>query len=183
MTDSAILLSESRRTKDSYLGDISDPLTLNRYNYVKSSPLNYADPSGHRMPSLGNLSASIKRKTIEITGKAIDYVNDKVTCAIEDLMNLAQDACRDLDCGLATVVYNVMLGAGFALVDNLLFQTQTFVWQLSSSWDAYDSQRYRQEMEDWIIENGATDTTYFYLGQVISDVLQTYYAVKIYPGF
>ncbi len=34
-------------TEDSYLGDISDPLTLNRYNYVKSSPLNYADPSGH----------------------------------------------------------------------------------------------------------------------------------------
>ncbi len=34
-------------TEDSYLGDISDPLTLNRYNYVKSSPLNYVDPSGH----------------------------------------------------------------------------------------------------------------------------------------
>ncbi len=33
-------------TEDSYLGNISDPLTLNRYNYVKSSPLNYVDPSG-----------------------------------------------------------------------------------------------------------------------------------------
>ena len=33
-------------TEDSYLGDISDPLTLNRYNYVKSSPLNYVDPEG-----------------------------------------------------------------------------------------------------------------------------------------
>ena len=28
-------------------GDITDPLTLNRYNYVKGSPLNYMDPSGH----------------------------------------------------------------------------------------------------------------------------------------
>lgn len=35
-------------TEDTYLGDITDPLTLNRYNYVKSSPLNYTDPSGHR---------------------------------------------------------------------------------------------------------------------------------------
>ncbi|WP_333646624.1 RHS repeat-associated core domain-containing protein, partial [Lacrimispora sp.] len=34
-------------TEDTYLGDITDPLTLNRYNYVKSSPLNYIDPSGH----------------------------------------------------------------------------------------------------------------------------------------
>ena len=33
-------------TEDIYLGDISDPLTLNRYNYVKSNPLNYIDPSG-----------------------------------------------------------------------------------------------------------------------------------------
>uniref|UniRef100_UPI0025A58F3E RHS repeat-associated core domain-containing protein n=1 Tax=Enterocloster clostridioformis TaxID=1531 RepID=UPI0025A58F3E len=34
-------------SEDSYLGDITDPLTLNRYNYVKGSPLNYMDPSGH----------------------------------------------------------------------------------------------------------------------------------------
>ena len=34
-------------TEDSYLGNITDPLTFNRYNYVKSSPLNYIDPSGH----------------------------------------------------------------------------------------------------------------------------------------
>ena len=35
-------------SEDSYLGDITDPLTLNRYNYVKSSPLNYIDPSGNQ---------------------------------------------------------------------------------------------------------------------------------------
>jgi len=42
-TDAADFLTE-----DSYLGKVTDPLTLNRYNYVKSSPLNYIDPSGHR---------------------------------------------------------------------------------------------------------------------------------------
>ena len=34
--------------EDTYLGDITDPLTLNRYAYVKNSPLNYVDPSGHK---------------------------------------------------------------------------------------------------------------------------------------
>lgn len=32
--------------EDTYLGNIIDPLTLNRYNYVKSSPLNYTDQTG-----------------------------------------------------------------------------------------------------------------------------------------
>ena len=33
--------------EDTYLGDIADPLTLNRYAYTKNSPLNYIDPSGN----------------------------------------------------------------------------------------------------------------------------------------
>ena len=33
--------------EDTYLGNLTDPLTLNRYAYVKNSPLNYIDPSGH----------------------------------------------------------------------------------------------------------------------------------------
>jgi len=41
-TDTADFLTE-----DSYLGKTTDPLTQNRYNYVKGSPLNYMDPSGH----------------------------------------------------------------------------------------------------------------------------------------
>ena len=41
-------------TEDSYLGDISDPLTLNRYSYVKASPLNYIDPSGHSLRGISN---------------------------------------------------------------------------------------------------------------------------------
>ena len=34
-------------SEDSYLGDIRDPLSLNRYNYTKSNPLNYIDPTGY----------------------------------------------------------------------------------------------------------------------------------------
>ena len=34
-------------TEDSYLGDISNPLTLNRYSYCIGNPLFYIDPSGY----------------------------------------------------------------------------------------------------------------------------------------
>ena len=34
-------------TEDSYLGNLTEPLTLNRYNYCVSSYLNYTDPSGN----------------------------------------------------------------------------------------------------------------------------------------
>ena len=43
-------------TEDSYLGNITDPLTLNRYNYTKSSPVNYTDPSGHFVLTLSALA-------------------------------------------------------------------------------------------------------------------------------
>ena len=34
-------------TEDTYLGDIRNPLTLNRYSYCIGNPLFYSDPSGH----------------------------------------------------------------------------------------------------------------------------------------
>ena len=39
-------------TEDTYLGNIIEPLTLNRYNYCSSSPLNYVDPSGNTASSI-----------------------------------------------------------------------------------------------------------------------------------
>ncbi|WP_270170225.1 RHS repeat-associated core domain-containing protein [Paenibacillus sp. SYP-B4298] len=36
-------------SKDTYEGDIKNPLTLNLYAYVHNNPLRYADPSGHKV--------------------------------------------------------------------------------------------------------------------------------------
>mgnify|MGYP000871242346 FL=1 len=36
-------------TEDSYPGEETDPLSQNRYSYVQNNPVNYTDPSGHRM--------------------------------------------------------------------------------------------------------------------------------------
>ncbi|MEF2964805.1 RHS repeat-associated core domain-containing protein [Paenibacillus sp. M1] len=36
-------------SKDSYEGEISNPLSLNLYSYVENNPLIYTDPSGHKL--------------------------------------------------------------------------------------------------------------------------------------
>ena len=40
-------------TEDSYPGEDTDPLSQNRYSYVQNTPVNYTDPSGHRMVWMG----------------------------------------------------------------------------------------------------------------------------------
>ena len=44
-------------TEDTYLGKLTDPLTLNRYNYVKSSAPNYVDPSGYDSRGYSNTAS------------------------------------------------------------------------------------------------------------------------------
>ena len=40
-------------TEDSYPGEATDPLSQNGYSYVQNNPVNYIDPSGHRMVWMG----------------------------------------------------------------------------------------------------------------------------------
>ena len=40
-------------TEDSYPGEDTAPLSQNRYSYVQNNPVNYTDPSGHRMIWMG----------------------------------------------------------------------------------------------------------------------------------
>ena len=57
--------------EDTYLGDINDPLTLNRYAYTKNSPLNYIDPSGHTQVGIpkGIISRTFDKLVDNIKGK------------------------------------------------------------------------------------------------------------------
>lgn len=63
---------------DTYLGDISNPLTLNRYSYGINNPIIYIDPSGHFIltallvgaavgAAVGGISSAVKQK--QSTGK------------------------------------------------------------------------------------------------------------------
>ena len=166
--------------EDTYLGDITDPLTLNRYAYTKNSPLNYVDPSGHKISSLGDFVSFVQNKATKFRDKASSYIYEKATGALKGMLEWAKESCETLDCELVTVAYNILLGAGFALVENalnIIFSMK----ELGSQWDSSDSDYYQKLMEDWVLENGVTDTTYFYLGQLVSDALQTYFAVKAIP--
>lgn len=39
-------------TEDSYQGDLTDPLSQNRYTYAQNNPVNYTDPSGRFIKGL-----------------------------------------------------------------------------------------------------------------------------------
>ena len=99
-------------SEDSYLGDITDPLTLNRYNYVKGSPLNYMDPSGHsgldiftppsKYVHTGDIPvANDSNASYDITKKA----NTEAACSIiNSYINDNQGAFMGVTTGVALVV-------------------------------------------------------------------------------
>jgi hypothetical protein len=59
-------------SKDSVEGDISDPLSLNRYTYCENNPLKYVDPSGN---DVGTFLNSINDKYI---GGPLNRLNENV---------------------------------------------------------------------------------------------------------
>ena len=117
-------------SEDSYLGDITDPLTLNRYNYVKGSPLNYMDPSGHsgldiftppsKYVHTGDIPvANDSNASYDITKKA----NTEAACSIiNSYINDNQGAFMGGTAGVALVVLTApasapvlaVIGAGMA---------------------------------------------------------------------
>ncbi len=76
-------------TEDSYLGDITEPLTLNRYNYCVSSPLNYVDKSGHWVEEdiaktiLDDPSIAQEDKGYEIY-KRVQFYKSLISVSFED---------------------------------------------------------------------------------------------------
>ncbi len=79
-------------TADTYRGDITDPLSLNRYIYVKNNPLKYIDPSGNfaiAIPILAPVITSVVEGVLTVTAayltcKLIDKISDAVKGDDED---------------------------------------------------------------------------------------------------
>ncbi|WP_289804044.1 RHS repeat-associated core domain-containing protein, partial [Faecalibaculum rodentium] len=81
-------------TEDSYLGDIRNPLTLNRYSYCGGNPLFYSDPSGHDFKSFAASALMGNRKAIEAKNRWIakgDKWAEKVTKEHQDKQNRFMD--------------------------------------------------------------------------------------------
>ena len=69
-------------TEDSYLGNQTEPLTLNRYNYCVSSYLNYTDPSGNEVEVLESLKGWISNPDAQAQKTIENYENQRLN--IED---------------------------------------------------------------------------------------------------
>ena len=69
-------------TEDSYLGNQTEPLTFNRYNYCVSSYLNYTDPSGNEVEVLESLKGWIIDPDTQAQKTIKNYENQRLS--IED---------------------------------------------------------------------------------------------------
>ena len=69
-------------TEDNYLGNQTEPLTLNRYNYCVSSYLNYTDPSGNEVEVLESLKGWIIDPNTQAQKTIENYENQRLS--IED---------------------------------------------------------------------------------------------------
>ena len=69
-------------TEDSYLGDIRNPLTLNRYSYCIGNPLFYDDPSGHRPSPYDEIDFEARNKgmldTLQGHQNRVESVKDNI---------------------------------------------------------------------------------------------------------
>ena len=90
--------------EDTNLGDATDPLTLNRYAYVKNSPLNYVDPSGHEPIDeeflLGQQDSQwaedLWNEFHDAGNQAADYIKDVVKNGGQLIINGVKTSVNDL---------------------------------------------------------------------------------------
>ena len=103
-------------TEDSYLGNITDPLTLNRYNYGKSSPSNYTDPSGHSVDREEIIRYGYEYYWNRVVEAGKEYWNIHVVEPYEDFLNQSNEIYEDYIEGVIEV--DVYSGSGAAVVLN-----------------------------------------------------------------
>lgn len=81
-------------SEDTYSGDMSDPLTLNKYLYTNNDPVNYIDPTGHFLKELWNKAVEYGKATLTTlwdVGKAVWNVvtNPTPQNIVEQVVNTA----------------------------------------------------------------------------------------------
>ncbi len=109
-------------TEDSYLGDIREPLTLNRYAYCTGNPVNYRDPSGHIMLGNPDMPGLIRG---EENGETVFYFPDSFSEYAESrLAEKAAENQRFMDRVEEFLLYNPV-GQGIAVVSSALLSPIT----------------------------------------------------------
>ena len=129
-------------TEDSYLGDIRNPLTLNRYSYCIGNPLFYDDPSGHDPTPVGVTdSDAVEAYTIRVI---MEHQNE-VNRIMDNVFNWFGDIPGLDNTSTANQVLN-----GFAT---------GFVSSYYATWDAITSPEYICASLDYMLRHPVETVT------------------------
>ena len=129
-------------TEDSYLGDIRNPLTLNRYSYCIGNPLFYDDPSGHDPTPVGVTdSDAVEAYTIRVI---MEHQNE-VNRVMDNVFNWFGDIPGLDNTSTANQVLN-----GFAT---------GFVSSYYATWDAITSPEYICASLDYMLRHPVETVT------------------------
>ncbi len=95
-------------TQDSYLGNLMDPISQNRYTYGENDGINHADPSGHsilsKIKSSAKKAVSSVKKTAAKATKAVKKTAARATQAIKSKAAKAASAVKTATKKAATTV-------------------------------------------------------------------------------
>lgn len=59
---------------DTYLGEITDPLSRNLYLYTKNDPVNYVDPSGHLFETITKIAQTVQNMVQTAAQKVVETI-------------------------------------------------------------------------------------------------------------
>ena len=128
--------------EDTYLGDITDPLTLNRYAYVKNSPLNYVDPSGNKINE-GELREKLNREYQNDIGQkwrrkySLDEAID-IILKYDETITEAAEQYNIKKSYVQSVLYREIYCIGYEdeLADIAVIDTYRYYFELEEFYDA-----------------------------------------------
>ncbi|MDE6065069.1 MAG: RHS repeat-associated core domain-containing protein, partial [Lachnospiraceae bacterium] len=109
-------------TEDTYLGNIREPLTLNRYVYCVGNPVNYVDPSGNIMLGNPHMPGLIRG---EVNGETVFYLpNSFSDYAKTRLAQKEEENQRFMNNVEEFLLYNP-IGQGIAIVNSAMLSPVT----------------------------------------------------------
>ncbi len=95
-------------TEDSYLGNINEPLTLNRYNYCISNPLMYTDPSGLSTRDIYQIITEVANDSSIPSGRKSQIIESRIkkhrTSTSEEIAQIVSEVVNDNNIPLVTRV-------------------------------------------------------------------------------